>query len=197
MEYMQGTLEHCIKHAKPSLWTRVGFCMDVAKGLYQFHSKGFVHKDIKPDNILLDGEGARLSDLGLSAPCAEQARLAHTLWAAPELLGKGAYTTKVDIFAYGLLVNFVFSGAEHARDSQGRVTLRDSPYFSELVQLCISEQAARPTASEICHFFNNFKDTYEQLQRQSVAELEYQDEDDGKDDHNFALLYPAVMKTLA
>jgi serine/threonine protein kinase len=41
--------------------------LDVAEGLYEMHVKKFIHKDIKPDNILISKNGkAKLGDLGIS-----------------------------------------------------------------------------------------------------------------------------------
>ena len=38
----------------------------VAAGLADLHSRGFVHRDVKPHNILFDHERARLADFGLA-----------------------------------------------------------------------------------------------------------------------------------
>jgi serine/threonine protein kinase len=35
-------------------------------GLAYMHSKGFVHRDLKPDNILVVNGVAKLADLGIS-----------------------------------------------------------------------------------------------------------------------------------
>jgi serine/threonine protein kinase len=44
----------------------VGVIAQVCDGLHRAHKQGLIHRDVKPDNILLDGGGvAKLTDLGL------------------------------------------------------------------------------------------------------------------------------------
>jgi serine/threonine protein kinase len=51
----------------------------VCKGLYKAHKKGLVHRDVKPDNILVNREGqAKLTDLGLVKDAAEDNNLTKT-----------------------------------------------------------------------------------------------------------------------
>ncbi|HYG78031.1 MAG TPA: protein kinase [Planctomycetota bacterium] len=52
---------------------------DVAKGLAHAHSKGVVHRDIKPDNILLGKEGAvKISDFGTAKSFLDQESMTQT-----------------------------------------------------------------------------------------------------------------------
>ena len=45
----------------------------VAKGLQAMHNKNVLHRDIKSDNILYDGDGEiKIADLGLSCFLSEQ-----------------------------------------------------------------------------------------------------------------------------
>ncbi|MCS7161679.1 MAG: protein kinase, partial [Gemmatales bacterium] len=44
----------------------VAYSVQVAQGLHQAHRQGIIHRDVKPDNILVDSRGqAKLADLGL------------------------------------------------------------------------------------------------------------------------------------
>jgi serine/threonine protein kinase len=82
----------------------------MARAVHYTHMRGLCHRDVKPDNFLIDHKGKLfLSDFG----SAKRMRLNETslcyvgnrAYRAPELhLGVKAYTQAVDIWAFGVLI---------------------------------------------------------------------------------------------
>lgn len=68
------------------------FISDVAGGLTYLHSKGYIHSDIKPDNILIDDSGEfRITDFGCLAKANNNNRLCGTeIYMAPERYERNA-----------------------------------------------------------------------------------------------------------
>ena len=56
----------------------VGIARQIADALRHAHAHGFLHKDVKPENIFLSGSRALLMDLGLSRAIAHAIGLAYT-----------------------------------------------------------------------------------------------------------------------
>ncbi|XP_057965425.1 receptor-like kinase TMK4, partial [Malania oleifera] len=126
-EYMpQGTLgQHLFKCSmsgfSPLSWKqRVTIALDVARGVEYLHSlaqQSFIHRDLKPSNVLLgDDMRAKVSDFGLvkNAPDGNhsvETRLAGTFgYLAPEYASTGRVTTKVDVFAFGVILMELITG---------------------------------------------------------------------------------------
>jgi serine/threonine protein kinase len=68
MEYVDGrTLADVTRAAgKLDCETAVGYILQAARGLKHAHDRGMIHRDIKPDNLLLDSQGlVKVADLGL------------------------------------------------------------------------------------------------------------------------------------
>jgi serine/threonine protein kinase len=97
---------------------------DVAEALDFMHQRGFVHRDVKPANILFDASGnVYLSDFGIAKALAESAAGApQTLltgagivvgtvqFMAPEMLMGKKYDGRVDQYALAVTVYNVLSG---------------------------------------------------------------------------------------
>lgn len=73
MEYVQGaSLREWLAEQQPSGWRVVQVFLQVGRGLLAAHAAGLVHRDVKPDNILVGEDGrARISDFGLAVNLAE------------------------------------------------------------------------------------------------------------------------------
>ncbi|XP_009373574.2 LOW QUALITY PROTEIN: receptor-like kinase TMK4 [Pyrus x bretschneideri] len=133
-EYMpQGTLtQHLCEWREigvpPLTWKqRVTIALDVARGVEYLHSlaqQSFIHRDLKPSNILLgDDMRAKVADFGLvkNAPDGKysvETRLAGTFgYLAPEYAATGRVTTKVDVYAFGVVLMELISGRKALDDT--------------------------------------------------------------------------------
>jgi serine/threonine protein kinase len=68
MEFVEGqTLDRLVKHdGKLDPEVAVGYVLQAARGLRFAHDHGLVHRDVKPDNLLLNVQGiVKVADLGL------------------------------------------------------------------------------------------------------------------------------------
>ncbi len=96
---------------------RLRLLVDVARAVAYAHARLVVHCDLKPDNVLVDAQGApHVLDFGIARVTDEDERtgtlrLATPRWAAPEQLEGGALTTATDVYALGLLLWAALTGA--------------------------------------------------------------------------------------
>ena len=68
MEYVQDALDRHLGGGRTIPWQRaVEIASQVARGLQHAHNNGVVHRDIKPQNILLTDDGTvKVSDFGIA-----------------------------------------------------------------------------------------------------------------------------------
>ncbi|KAF7130796.1 hypothetical protein RHSIM_Rhsim10G0194000 [Rhododendron simsii] len=143
-------------YPSPTLWKLM---RDMVSGLVHLHALGMVHRDLKPQNVLIVKEGslcAKLADMGISKRCGTSG------WRAPELLRHGRQTRAIDVFSLGCVLFYCITGGKHPfggpleRDMNivnGKVKLFLVKHIPEAVDLFdhLLDQKAelRPMASEV------------------------------------------------
>ena len=102
----------------------VAICLGVAEGLAEAHRRGIVHRDIKPDNVMVGPDGrVRVLDLGLAkAVSTEDAPDAHMLTQADTAMGTPSFmspeqfvaardvTPATDVWSLGVMLFHLLAG---------------------------------------------------------------------------------------
>jgi non-specific serine/threonine protein kinase/serine/threonine-protein kinase len=121
MEFVEGVpiTEHCAQ-TRATLAQRLRLFAQVCEAVAYAHRNLVVHRDLKPANILVDAEGrVKLLDFGVAKLLAEDtgvetrtvAAPLTPIYAAPEQLTGAAITTATDVYALGLLLCELLTGA--------------------------------------------------------------------------------------
>ncbi len=97
----------------------VGTVLAAAVGLHYAHSRGLLHRDVKPDNLLYSASGTvKVADFGIAKSMneAEGARTATNTvigspsYMAPEQIAAGELSAATDVYALGIVTYQLLSG---------------------------------------------------------------------------------------
>lgn len=110
-----NNLSEWLKRAPLNLATRLSWIIDIAMGLSDLHSRGWVHRDVKAENVLIAQKVVPIvCDFGLSQRdgTIDYGYVGTLGYMAPELVISGDarfVSTKDDVFAFGVLALLVLS----------------------------------------------------------------------------------------
>jgi len=112
-EFMSnGTLSSLLMMS--SSYKEQDITVSIAKALHYLHKKGFMHRDIKSSNILLDSNFTpKLGGFDLSCSYLNEEELTPETgtyrWMAPEIIRHENYNNFADVYSYGILLWEIFT----------------------------------------------------------------------------------------
>ncbi|GAA1987493.1 Stk1 family PASTA domain-containing Ser/Thr kinase [Microbacterium pumilum] len=158
MEYLPGiTLRELLREQRRLNVPQTITIMDaILSGLSAAHRAGIVHRDVKPENVLLAEDGRiKIGDFGLArattANTATGAQLLGTIaYLAPELVTRGTADARSDIYSLGIMLYEMLTGEQpykgeqpmqiafqHATDSVPRPSVKNPGVPEQLDELVL------------------------------------------------------------
>ncbi len=153
VEYVEGTdLRRLIRNkGMVSVQQAASIIKQAAEGLEHAHSRGLIHRDIKPGNILVTTSGiAKVSDLGLAGHLSDTASRSGKIvgtadYLAPEQIRSPLDVSKVaDIYALGCTLYYAITGKVPfpggSTKSKARRHLEETPWHPRRFNPEISDE---------------------------------------------------------
>lgn len=135
MEYVDA-IAMSDKEFSRSMIDVLSLLREVAHGLHAMHVAGYVHADLKPNNILVNREGkVKLIDLGQSSAIHEaKPRVQGTIdYMAPEQAQRGVLDQRTDVFGLGAALHRVVTGKPVATEMNQTVSLHSQSLVGKRV----------------------------------------------------------------
>src|ERR1700712_3658405 len=126
MEYLPGmTLRDLLKdYGRLTTEQTLDIMEAVLGGLAAAHKAGIVHRDVKPENVLLADDGRiKIGDFGLARAASAntatgQALLGTIAYLSPELVTRGIADARSDIYAVGIMTYEMLTGEQPFKGEQ-------------------------------------------------------------------------------
>lgn len=139
MEYLEGeTLSERIKRTPLSSDEIFRYAVQIGDALSVAHARGLIHRDLKPGNVIITKDNAKLLDFGLAklqsgggtveaitqtTPLTGTGTIVGTMhYMSPEQLEAGEADARSDIFAYGAMLYEMVTG-QRAFDGKSQASL--------------------------------------------------------------------------
>lgn len=118
MAYAEGeTVEELVKKGPVSLARAVDVALQVARGLEAAHSRGVIHRDVKPGNVMVDSTGhVKLMDFGLASASfhhdvsSSEGFRGTPAYMSPEQLSGDEVDERTDVWSLGATLHEMICG---------------------------------------------------------------------------------------
>lgn len=125
---MDGSLADWFKRPQGlSLAVSIRMCLDCARGMTYLHCRSpqpVIHRDLKPNNLMITNPRLKIGDFGLSKTLSVRNRLPQDMsqaynltgetgsyrYMAPEVFRHEYYGTPVDVYAFSMIAYQMFQG---------------------------------------------------------------------------------------
>jgi serine/threonine protein kinase len=119
MEFVEGESLRSVLNRFGGLPLRktIGISLQICSGLKEAHAQGIVHRELKPENVMIDAQdNVKIMDFGIARSTEAATQLTGSMivtpaYLAPEQVGGKAVDYRTDIYSLGLILYEMFTGA--------------------------------------------------------------------------------------
>jgi eukaryotic-like serine/threonine-protein kinase len=167
LDFVNGPTLDAYLASKPANLDALEIFSGIIAAVVRAHDAGVLHRDLKPQNILLEPKGdgfvAKVTDFGLAKVLEEEMAAARTRadvtmgtpgYMAPEQVRDAASVdTRTDIFALGALLHELLGGRPAFADEDGHITLtatleREAPPLPDTVPAHLRDAVAAALSAD-------------------------------------------------
>jgi serine/threonine protein kinase len=121
MEYVEeGSLEDQYQGSVVPVTEALAIVADACRGIEFAHSRGYIHRDVKPANLLRPSAGTKVSDFGLATRTTGTgvaSPYGYVSHCAPEVLDPGETSALTDVYALGMTLYRLLNGDSFLPDT--------------------------------------------------------------------------------